>query len=277
MEDNIVDRTYSVTQKIAVTKQPSGGYLPIKDFTAMEFDGLELMEQSLENYRGAVVGGTVDNLFRYMTNDFDAEDAFKIAKLGIEDLDRQETFYSDLWDGSNRDELIQQYESNIKVLEKKLSKKTIIAAIKLTELDTIGRAGAWTLKPNPEEPNEVVINNVKKMVQSSLKFLKEFGPIVDSGITFHGGYSNVVNQGDGDFITKDTLWDMKVIKSRPSAKHTLQLLMYFIMAKKSKQKKYKDLKYVGIWNPRLNKVYKFKVSDLDKSIIKEIEKDVIEY
>lgn len=48
------------------------------------------------------------------------------------------------------------------------------------------------------------------------------------GFTFKGGYSPIVTAGDGDYLTKDTLWDFKVSKKELNSKHTLQLLMYYI-------------------------------------------------
>ena len=48
------------------------------------------------------------------------------------------------------------------------------------------------------------------MVERSLKFVEEYGPIILEGFTFEGGYTDIVQAGDGDFITEDTLWDFKV-------------------------------------------------------------------
>ena len=50
------------------------------------------------------------------------------------------------------------------------------------------------------------------------------------------GYTKIVNAGDGDFLTKDTLWDFKVSKSKIDRKQTLQILMYWIMGKHSGKK-----------------------------------------
>lgn len=42
------------------------------------------------------------------------------------------------------------------------------------------------------------------MVERSLKFVEEYGPIILEGFTFEGGYTDIVQAGDGDFITEDT-------------------------------------------------------------------------
>lgn len=64
-----------------------------------------------------------------------------------------------------------------------------------------------------------------------IKFFDQYGPITLDGFVFVGGYTDIVSSGDGDFLTKDTLWDFKVSKDKPKSAHTLQLLMYYIMGK----------------------------------------------
>ena len=98
------------------------------------------------------------------------------------------------------------------------------------------------------------------------------------GFTFEpNGYTETVSSGDGDYLTADTLWDFKVSKSKPTSKHTLQLLMYWIMGQHSGQEVYKSIQNLGIFNPRLNEIYLINVSTVSKDIITEIEKDIICY
>lgn len=79
------------------------------------------------------------------------------------------------------------------------------------------------------------------------------------------------------FLTEDTLWDFKVIKNEPTSKHTLQILVYYLMGIHSKHPEFKNIKYIGIFNPRLNVVYKYDLSNLSPSIIENIEQMVIGY
>lgn len=116
-----------------------------------------------------------------------------------------------------------------------------------------------------------------RLVNRSLLFLKKYGPVVKHGFTFEGGYTKTVSYGDGVFLTKDTLWDFKVSKNEPTSKRTLQILMYFIMGKHSIHKEFKTIKYVGIYNPRLNTVYRYEVSKIAPETIKYIEKNIIGY
>ena len=112
----------------------------------------------------------------------------------------------------------------------------------------------------------------------SLKFFDAYGPVTAGGFTFEpNGYSELVCAGDGDFLTADTLWDFKVSKKNPTSAHTLQILMYYLMGKHSGQEIYNNISKVGIFNPRLNKVYIYDMTKIDPDIIKAVEDDVICY
>jgi hypothetical protein len=74
------------------------------------------------------------------------------------------------------------------------------------------------------------------------------------GFTFEGGYTDTVSKGDGDLTTADTLWDFKVSKAKVKKEYTLQLLMYWRMGLHSVHPEFQGIKYLGIYNPRLNQV-----------------------
>lgn len=84
------------------------------------------------------------------------------------------------------------------------------------------------------------------------------------------GYNNTVTSGEGDFCTKHTLWDLKVSNGEPTSKDTLQLLIYYIMAKRSGNRMYKDVNSIGVYNPKLDTTWLCKIDDIDKSIIKHV-------
>ena len=83
--------------------------------------------------------------------------------------------------------------------------------------------------------------------------------------------------GDGDFLTSDTLWDFKVLKKSPQSKHTLQILMYWIMGQHSGQAIFNGINKIGIYNPRSNTAYTLDVSKIHSDTISAIEKEVICY
>lgn len=120
-------------------------------------------------------------------------------------------------------------------------------------------------------PDNATVQNIKILVQRSLKFWEDYGPIVKDGFTFEpNGYTETVNSGDGDYLTADTIGDFKVSKSKPTNRHTLQLLMYWIMGQHSGQALFKNIHKLGIVNPRLNEVYSLSTNTISKNIISEV-------
>ena len=80
-----------------------------------------------------------------------------------------------------------------------------------------------------------------------------------------GAYTATITTGDGDLLTKDTLWDFKVTTSKPNKDHTLQLLIYYL------------IENLGIFNPRQNTIYQLPISEISDEVIKEVETVVIGY
>lgn len=98
-----------------------------------------------------------------------------------------------------------------------------------------------------------------------------------SGKGTFGGYTPTVCTGDGDYLTADTLWDMKVIKSRITSKETLQLLIYWIMGQHSGRDLFKGITRLGVFNPRYNQVYLYDMHDIPAETVRAVERDVICY
>ena len=180
-----------------------------------------------------------------------------------------------------------QQKGTLKKVEKLLSgikgidNQSIINACKIVTYDVWFRnpMGAIMAKGADEtNPDMDTVNNIKIMVERSISFWNKYGPIVKDGFTFEPNrYTKTVDSGDGDYLTVDTLWDFKVTKSKPTNKHTLQLLMYWIMGQHSGQEVYKNIQNLGIFNPRLNVVYLLGIKSVSEEIIAEVERDIICY
>lgn len=106
------------------------------------------------------------------------------------------------------------------------------------------------------------------MVERSLAFFTQYGPIVKDGFTLEGGYTDTITAGDGDFLTADTLWDFKVSKTKPTKDHTLQLLIYYLMGIQSVHPEFQSITKLGIYNPRQNKVFLLNIADISDDILK---------
>lgn len=271
----------SVTVRISQISQPRGGYIKPSDMKEISlFDGKVLGE---ENVHASITGMAVDYLTRYMVGKINGLDdktnlckAFNISILGY-------TFRSELL-GNKAVAQDQKNHVDINYLLRKingLDDDSIIAACKVTAYDVWFRnpMGALMAKgPSDTNPDKTTIDNIRIMVERSLRFWEMYGPVVSDGFTFENdGYTKVVDSGDGDYLTKDTMWDFKVSKSKPTNKHTLQLLMYWIMGQHSKKPEFKSVAKLGIFNPRLNTVYIYDVNNVSKETIREIEDNVICY
>ena len=249
----------SVTQRIRQIKQPRGGYITPKLLKAVPLgDGIDALNLE-ENVHPGLIGLTVDYMTRFMSGT-PVVDAFAISMLGAQSI--------------GYDSKASHLMSGIKGLDD----RSIVNAVKLTGFDVCYRSSPIGYRPvediNPDEPT---IQNVRTMVERSLHFFRIYGPKTLDGFTFGGGYTDTVSAGDGDFMTANTLWDFKVSKYRPSKEHTLQLLMYWRMGLHSVHAEFQSIKYLGVYNPRLNKVYRIKVDAIPDDVIAEVEKDVIGY
>lgn len=257
----------SVTARISKITQPRGGYIKPSTFIATTFDdGNTLFDQ--ENVHASVVGMAVDYLTRFMSG-ADLLDAFKISLLGVGILEHIGS--------KSAPKIAKKLLKDIKGLDN----TSIINACKMVTFDVWYRnpIGAMRAKPySKTNPDEETINNIRIMVERSLTFWEKYGPITVDGFTFEeNGYTETVNSGDGDYLTFDTMWDFKVSKSKPTSKHTLQLLMYWIMGQHSGKEEYRNITKLGIFNPRLNIAYVFEMKNVPKNIIEEVEQDVICY
>ena len=267
-----VRRMSSVTGRIREITQPEGGYINPSQFGEIQFT--DQRELGKENIQATLIGTAVDYLTRFMTGDC-VEDAFEISILGYE------MYKMFLATGIIPNEAKQ--EADISTLIEQihgLDDPSIIAACKVCSYDDWYRNPLCALGKETADnvPDSETINNIRIMVQRSMAFWDKFGPITVKGFTFEGGgYTETVSAGDGDYLTADTLWEFKVIKSRPSIKHTLQLLVYWIMGQHSGKKEFENITRLGIFNPRRNKVYVLRVNDISPEIIRAVENDVICY
>jgi hypothetical protein len=248
----------SVTQRIKQIKQPRGGYINPKEFSVTQLsDGIELHPD--ENIHSSLIGIAVDYMTRYALGT-PPHEAFKISFLGA----------SVIKELNNAEKLLRGISG--------LDDESIINACKLSGYDVCFRAGVMGYRPVQDiNPDTNTITNIRNMVNRSLHFMKLYGPITKDGFTFEGGYTNLVTTGDGDFLTKTTLWDFKVSNKGPTNAHTLQLLMYYLMGTHSVHKEFQSIENLGVFNPRLNNVYLLEISRIASTIIEEVSTNVIGY
>lgn len=248
----------SVTQRIKQIKQPRGGYLPIKTFTVTTLDDGQGLNPE-ESIVASLVGTAVDYLSRYMDGT-SVEEAFEISLLGARAMRMEAKVFGLLDDVKELDDL------------------SIIKACQLAGFDSAFRADPLAYRPvEGIVPDQATIANICIMVERSLSFFNAFGPVTADGFTMEGAYTATITTGDGDFLTKDTLWDFKVSTNKPNKDHTLQLLIYYLMGRRSIHPEFQTIEKLGIFNPRQNTIYQLPISDISDEVIKEVETVVIGY
>lgn len=257
---------YSVTTRAKTFKQPRGGFLPPRNMTIISCDDGNTLSP-VENLHPATVGLVVDYLTRFLMGT-PREKAFEISLMGATNA-KLITGYDALTKAHNCLLDINMNDAD-----------AIINASRIVAYDVWYRNPEAALRENlfhDSLPNDETVRNIQIMIDRCLHFWKEFGPVVYDNFTFEGGYSDTVVAGDGDVLTKDTLWDLKVSKNRPTSVHTLQILMYYIMGKRSIHPHFQSVEKIGIFNPRLNEGYVYEVKDIPQETIRAIEQDVLCY
>lgn len=266
----------TVTTRINQIKQPRGGFVPVSKFEKIQLDDGKILNAK-ENISPSIIGTVVEYLTRIETG-ADNEDAFAISLRGARNCGR----YYD-----KTAQVMNEALDLLNSIKKGLDDQSIINACKLASFDVWYRNLPYAMSMNVSNvsnilneinPDKETIENIKIMVERGKKFFENYGPVKLAGFNFLPyGYSKIVNAGDGDFLTKDTLWDFKTIKGNITSKHTLQVFMYFLMGKKSGQELFNDIENIGIFNPRKNEIYLLNTNTISKETIEIIEKDVICY
>ena len=139
-----------------------------------------------------------------------------------------------------------------------LDDQSIINAVKLSGFDARFLVDTESYQPIEEiNPDGATIQNVRTMVKRSLHVFEVYGPKFLDRFALTGG---TAKYGVIDFMTPDTLWDFEVSETRPTQEDLLQLLMDWRKALRLPHAwLFQDVNYLGIYNPRLNEVYRIKV------------------
>lgn len=121
------------------------------------------------------------------------------------------------------------------------------------------------------------VHNVRRMVARTLRFMDRVGPVVWEGFTFDGGYTDRVTSGDGDLLTADGLWDLKVSRWPPNPTYTLQLLVYWRLGLHSTHPEYLRVRRLGLYNARSDTMWSVPVARIGADAVRAVERDVIGY
>lgn len=151
-------------------------------------------------------------------------------------------------------------------------------ALELVMYDAVFRAGYYNPKYKPAKLNKRDFETLSIMLGSVEDYLaREKERIISLGFGFTAKGAKNVAPSDGDLLTEYSLINIKCSIKEPTSKHTLQLLMYYILGMHEYPTVFGKLKYLKILNPRLDKIYSYEIAKIDKDTLRHVEKEIIGY
>ncbi|MBR6100957.1 MAG: hypothetical protein IKH78_08345 [Ruminococcus sp.] len=255
----------SVTMRVNNFSQPFGGFVPADLFEIRGYvDHNDIMD--IPSAAKSVQGLAVDYMSRFMLTK-DKEAAFDISIKGAKIIDKT-------YENNNETRIIESMLKNVKGLDD----VSIFNACRIVCYDVAMRMGVSYFRPIEEFlPSKELINNIRIMVNRCLTFFSKVGGVILSGFTFEGGYTKLVSSGDGDYLTKDTLIDLKVTNKSLSTKWSLQVLVYYLLGLHSIHREFDRIEKLCIFNPLKNMSYTVKLSEIDNKSKYYVSNQVIGY
>lgn len=258
----------SVTQRIETVSQPQGGFIPHDVIIQKQYEDFKeiIPIDNKDKTLLAIQGTAVDYLTRYLLF-ADKPKAFHISILGAKKLD-------DAYENNNAFIHISKLLNKVTGLDD----DSIRTACQIVGYDVAYRMNVQFYRDVDTIiiPNEMVAN-IRVMVNRCLEFLRLVGPVISDELSFEGGYTKLVSSGDGDYLTADTLIDLKVSTKPFSNKWSLQLLMYYLLGIHSIHLEYQLISKLCVFNPLENISYIIKLSDVCDETKYKVSHDVLGY
>ena len=252
----------SLSERVNSIEQPPGGYVS-PDSMSVKVLGEGAAGLKPSDFDPELVASTV---FRLAFFACDGEEVFMPSKYGA-------AMVGEVYRAR---EIFERFK-NMADWKETPKRENVFDAVRLAGFDVCYEKGAEFYTPfDGIVPDDAAVDNIMTMVDRSLEFLKTRSHI-RTFHTFDGGYTDVIRVGDGDFMSRDTLWSFRVSESGVTEKDTLELLVRLRMGLHSVFDYYESIKYLGVFNPMRNEMSRIAVSDIPQSVIKEVERDVIGY
>ena len=178
---------------------------------------------------------------------------------------------------SNKEEEFNDLLKKINAKNYEIDNETVINAMQISNFTFFYWIDDFKYEKIKEaNPDKETINNIKIMIQRSVSFFKNHD-FYECSLLFDDAfqYTKCITKADANFMSKKTLWNFTIEKEMKKEKnHLIKLLTYYSLSKKirnSENSIYKDLDSVGVFNPWLNVCFFWKIKDIDKNLICEID------
>lgn len=252
---------------LAGVTQPEGGYIDPRSMEVSQYDDehpspLDIESETVDP---AFVGMAVDYLSRLMTGDYPV-DLFIWAIRGAELLNDPKAV-------AEADELLSLLHRGV------VDAAAIRAACKLASYIRVFHAGPAAYDPHARTtPDELTTDRIRVMIDRCLPFFRDYRAVLmlEESI-FPGGYVGSIAAEPSELVkVAETIWDFDASERGPTKEHTLQLLVGWLLGLRSGTPQFKTITHLGVFNPRLNTVYRLPLSDVPARVIEAIEGNVID-
>lgn len=265
----------SVTKFCETVGQPRGGYVPQGWFEKTVYEDGSVIGKL--NIPPSVRGMAVDGLTRVMLGT-PVEEAFAASVKGYHNRVALRALQGN--DCAERD---RRRRVDIDTLLSRiggLDHASIRAACRACAYDVWYRNPAAALNARGARdirPDDITIGGMRTMVQRCVDFFTANGPVVATGFTFDGAYTEQIAAGEGDYLTADTLWDMKLISGKPTKNHALQPLLYWMMGQRTGRPEFRTVTHIGLYNPLQNESRRLALRDIPDDVMETVWHGILGY
>lgn len=248
----------SLKERLAQMEVSEEAYLELDKFTVNDLnDGIKLNDE--ENIKPALVASAAKALARILNGTPNVK-AFELSLKVAEALGQKQV----------AEQLLLSITSS--------NDPSVINATKLVSYEMALKSKAKDYQTIDQiDPDKDTIFNIRTMVTRGLLFLDQFGPMVKEAFGFGGAYTDEVTRDEADFLSQDSLWNFSYSTEEPSQEEILLLFSCYQLGKHTGQDEFKEIKKLGIFNPRFNKTYQINLADIPARTMLAIEKDVLGY
>lgn len=217
--------------------QPRGGLLPLTSFDRYEFGG-SILTRATETGPPGTIASAVELLIRWdLLSDPRAKSKPSTASL----------------------EAIRAIRRG----EHTATGPGTVAATMRSRVDDVFDEIEW------EDEEDETFTHITEMRARACRWFGKFGrPIQPDAWIVQSDQFHL--DGHIDFVTADTIWDLKVSASPPSRSDVLQILLYWLVFQNDESATL-TVTHIGLYNPRLDVAWRIAIVDIPVDVVTAVE------